>query len=107
MTTEIVKAEPAHGTARWLGEPWLSNGKPLLEIDGKVYQLERNFNADRDGYAYILKSILRDRVGATYYLMLTPGTEGNCTCPDFTWRRRQCKHVRAVAALLENRPVVF
>ncbi len=36
------------------------------------------------------------------YDVLIHGNESSCTCPDHTYRRRECKHLAAIAALIQS-----
>lgn len=38
--------------------------------------------------------------GTFYHLQGADTYAASCTCPDFTWRRRECKHLRTLALAL-------
>jgi len=41
--------------------------------------------------------------GGKFYVVSYDGAEYTCTCPDFLFRHRECKHIRAV----KNAKTVF
>ena len=60
--------------------------------------------------AYTIKSItffVSGSKGNTYVVSVSPETKlMDCSCPDSTFRHRQCKHQRAVAAGRAGKPRV-
>lgn len=98
---------PATGTVRWLGFPFLSGGKPRLEINGQQYVLLVDGLTAQTGGITLQKVNAAGEVLAAYHIDLTPDEE-ECSCPDHEHRRPgACKHILALKALLANSAIHF
>jgi hypothetical protein len=74
------------GSCRWLRR--IDDTKTgLLEINGQLYGVV----AVDGGYQLVKPD------GTVYDV---DGTTWSCTCPDATWRQRECKHAKALRAAL-------
>ncbi len=92
-TKSCPRVKPVSGTCRWirrLGDGDTKSG--LLEINGTPYAIiTLEFQGQTTGYR-ILKA------GGTTYDVDTEWW--TCTCPDSTYRQRECKHAKALRAAL-------
>jgi hypothetical protein len=86
--------KPVGGTARWLrnnlGKP---DGQSVLEINGRSYWL----TVLRDGERVVGFRLEKFGGGTTYDVN---AETWECSCPDATYRERQCKHSKALQAAL-------
>jgi hypothetical protein len=73
----------------WLtiGEETQAYGLTQLETDYGVAGFHLSKADKGDGHA-------------EEYDLLIHGNESSCTCPDHTYRRRECKHLAAIASLI-------
>lgn len=90
------RPQDPHGVCRWL--PDAPNGNHCLEINGCAYELE-----DVPGGTALCHF---DRNGEVVrYVIDRTQRQWRCSCPDATYRRRECKHVLAIRAALAALPL--
>ena len=91
-----ARTPATHGIAQWL--PDAANGNRVLAINGTAYEVEdvagglALYRIDPEG------RVIRYTMDRTW-----PGA-WQCSCPDATYRRRECKHCLAVRAALAAEP---
>lgn len=80
-----------------------TTGTLRLTVGGRTteYQVEE-FDTELGGRAFALVKVAGGEAVERYDVLVgTPGGHDDCcSCPDSTYRRRACKHYKAVAALL-------
>jgi len=76
--------KPVQGICRWIRRLDHPDGA-VLEINGTPYTVV----VITGGYRLVKAD------GTTYDI---DGTTWTCSCPDATWRQRECKHVKALRA---------
>jgi len=100
-TTTARKSKPGTLTCRCLRRPMppcesTPGGWPgLLEINGAQYGVM--YHTQQDGQISGLRLV---KIGETLPYDISAG--GECDCADCVYRQRECKHMAAVALLIER-----
>ena len=84
-------------TCRWIVRPETQARTGCIEINGTTYDVLPVLSSGGNVHGYNLHKW--DAEGTVYFVD-TDFPEWTCTCPDMKYRRRQCKHCRALRAAL-------
>jgi hypothetical protein len=106
MHTVRYQPRPVHGRCRWL-KP-IGDTPGVLSINCQDYTIEQHTDADGQVNGYRLVKIGEvdengDPIVYDIGLEWGPG-QWECTCPDAIYRKRECKHAKAVAAAMPRMP---
>jgi hypothetical protein len=90
----VKPARPVAGVCKWLRRlDW--HGVGVLLINGKPYTVETLLGSDQ-----VLAGYRLTKDDQTTYDIDTTGTDWQCSCPDATYRERECKHCKGLRAAL-------
>ena len=91
----VKPARPVSGVCKWLRRPDVFDIGVLL-INGQQYVVETLLDSNINHAGYRLT-----KDDQTTYDIDTTGKDWLCSCPDATYRERECKHAKALRAALK------
>lgn len=86
--------KPVHGVCRWVDPLGPDDSSAVLAINGTEYTLHVN---EDERTSVVLGYTLVKGDGSSYDI---DAETWECSCPDCTFRGRQCKHSKAVQAAM-------